>query len=51
VFELARPARKTAVFFAVSAGNISDEGFRAAGILEWVRGDQLKNREATSELL
>jgi hypothetical protein len=45
------PARKTDVFFLFLQEIISDEGFRAAGILECARRDQLKNGEATSELL
>jgi hypothetical protein len=37
-----RPARKTAVFLFPQE-IISDAGFRAAGIREWARCDQLKN--------
>jgi hypothetical protein len=49
VFELHVLPGKPLFFLLFPQEIISDEGFRAAGILEWARRDQLKNREATSE--
>ena len=51
VFEWCILPGKPMFFFLFLQEIISDEGFRAAGILECARRDQLKNGEATSELL